>query len=247
MLVMPSDHLIANVPAFMHAVHIASASAKAGYLMTFGIKPDRPETGFGYIKNGAALAADVFRVSAFVEKPDIITAKHYVSTGEFHWNAGIFLFTAGSYLNELRRLAPDIFVSAETAMASAGRVGSIVRPGRTAMETCRAQSIDKAVLEHSERVAVVPIEVGWSDVGTFDSLYAVGAQDRLANVSQGPTLPLDTTGCLLLSNGPLITTVGVSDLVVIATPDAILIVRRGETERVRELIDQLEVNAPGAL
>jgi mannose-1-phosphate guanylyltransferase/mannose-1-phosphate guanylyltransferase/mannose-6-phosphate isomerase len=93
----------------------------------------------------------------------------------------------------------------------------------------------------------VPIEVGWSDVGTFDSLYAVGAQDRLANVSQGPTLPLDTTGCLLLSNGPLITTVGVSDLVVIATPDAILIVRRGETERVRELIDQLEVKAPGAL
>lgn len=240
LLVMPSDHLIADGDAFVAAVKRGLPAAQDGWLVTFGIHPETPETGYGYIRRAEALAPGLFRAERFVEKPDRETAQRYVDEGCYDWNGGIFLFRADALLAELARQAPDILDPVRRAVAEAKRDGNGLRPESGAFAAARAQSIDHAVMEGAERVAVVPVQMGWSDVGSWDALYEAGEADAEGNVAAGEVTALDTRGCLLRSDGPRVVAIGVEDLVVVATADAVLVVPRGQTQRVREAVERLK-------
>jgi len=239
LLVMPSDHDIADVGAFLQAVGTAAPLAQKGWLVTFGIRPDRPETGYGYIRRGADVAPGAFAAERFIEKPDRDTAAAFIADGSYDWNGGIFLFRADAVLAALEGHAPDIANSVREAVRRARRDGSQVAPDAEAFGRVRSQSIDHAVMEKAERIAVVPVEMGWSDVGSWDALYEAGEPDADGNVTSGEVTALDTRGCLLRSNGLRIVTIGVEDLVVVATADAVLVVPRGQSQRVREAVARL--------
>jgi mannose-1-phosphate guanylyltransferase/mannose-1-phosphate guanylyltransferase/mannose-6-phosphate isomerase len=223
LLVMPSDHLIADEAAFGRAVATAAPLAGEGWLVTFGIAPERAETGYGYIRRGEALAEGAFRAAAFTEKPDRATAEAWLAEGGWDWNAGIFLFGRAALLDALREHAPDVLAAVEGAF-----------------ETAPAVSIDKAVMEKAARVAVVPAAMGWSDVGSWEALHALGPVDGNGNLLAGDVVAPDSRGCLVRSEGPVVVALGVEDLVVVATERAVLVVPRGQSQRVREAIDALE-------
>jgi mannose-1-phosphate guanylyltransferase len=240
LLVMPSDHVIADVGAFRAAVRLAMAPAQAGRLVTFGITPDRAETGYGYIERGPPLGAGVFEAQRFVEKPDGATAQAYVNSGRFDWNAGIFLLRASVLLAAMAVHAPAI--AEAVAAAWKGRsepAGTMITPDPAAWARCPAQSIDYAVMETAKGVAVVPVAMGWSDVGSWDALADLARPDDAGVVAVGDVLAFDAANCLLRSDGPLVAAVGVRDLCIIATPDAVLIVPRGRAQEVRRVVEAL--------
>jgi len=239
MLVMPSDHLVGDVGAFLDAVQTAASLAQAGWLVTFGVRPTRPETGYGYVGRGDEIEAGAFRVDRFVEKPDLLTANSYVADGRYDWNAGIFMFRAGTYLEELQRHAADIAQSVEAAMDQSVREGITICPNAKLFEAVRSMSIDYAVMERAARVAVVPVEMAWSDLGSWQALYEASEKDAQGNVIQGPTEIIDSINCLIWSEGPLVTAVGVQDVAIIATGDAVLVIPRKDSQRVGELVNLL--------
>lgn len=247
MLVMPSDHLIADAAAFRAAVRAGSAAARKGWLVTFGIHPEFAETGYGYIQRAEAIEPGVYRAERFVEKPDRATAERYVSEGCYDWNGGIFLFRADAMRAALARHAPDILGPVEQALAAAERGGIRLTPEPGAFARARAESIDHAVMEKAERVGVVPVQMGWSDVGSWDALYGVGPADADGNVLRGQIETLDTRGTLVATEGPVVVTIGVEDLIVVATGDAVLVARRGESQRVKEAIERLRARTPPSL
>lgn len=234
LLVMPSDHVIADPSAFQAAIDRAAAAAADGWLMTFGIAPDRAETGYGYIRRGAAIGAGAFAVERFVEKPDSATAAAYLAEGGYDWNGGIFLFRADALLAGLERHAGDILAATRQALDAGQRQGRRITPDPALFAAVRAQSIDHALMEVADRVGIVPVAMGWSDLGSWDALYALGGKDEAGNAHSGPVRLIDTSGVLAHSTGPRIVTIGVSDLIVVATGDTILILPRGESQRVRE-------------
>ncbi len=234
MLVMPSDHVIVDITAFHAAIDRARPLATQGWLVTFGIEPDAPETGYGYIALGEAIADGVFRVARFVEKPDEARARDMLAQGGHAWNAGIFLFSARAYLDALAQHQPDMLDQARKAMADATRDGDGIAPGSEAFAACPSDSIDYAVMERAERVACVPVSMGWSDVGSWDALHALGAKDEGGNALSGPAYPIDARGNFIFSEGPAVTLVGVEDLIVIATADQILVLPRGASQDVRK-------------
>lgn len=240
LLVMPSDHVIADVGAFLAAVERAVPLVEEGWLVTFGIKAEAPETGYGYIRRGAMLAPGVHRVERFVEKPDLQTAEAYVADGNYSWNGGIFLFEAGAFLDALRRHEPEILDAVSLAMASAAREGRRLSPDPVAFGASPSDSIDYAVMEKAEKVAVVPVEMGWSDVGSWDALHALAPKDASENARHGEVISIDTSGCLIRSDGPLVAAVGVQDLIVIATNDAVLILPRGASQEVKRAVEMLK-------
>ncbi len=240
LLVMPSDHVIADVAAFLEAIAAARAAVEAGWLATFGIAPDRAEIGYGYIRRGAPLVPGVFRVDRFVEKPDRATAQAYLAEGDYAWNGGIFLFSAGSYIAALEAHAPGIADAARAAVAGGAREGARLHPDPLAFGRSPSDSIDYAVMEKAERVAVVPVEMGWSDVGSWDALHEIAVKDASDNAHHGEVVAIDTSGCLIRSEGPLVAAVGVRDLIVVATPDAVLILPRGSSQDVKRAIEQLK-------
>jgi len=223
LLVLPSDHLIADVRGFQDAVRRGLPLAQDGWIVTFGMKAERAETGYGYIERGAALADGVFAAARFVEKPDAASAQGFVAGGRHDWNAGIFLMRAGTYLDALEAHAPQIFESVT----------------RGAFAASPAQSIDYAVMEKADKVAVVPAAIGWSDIGSFSALHAVSDKDEDGNAVAGPALAIDARGCLIRSEGPLIAAIGVEDLAIVATRDAVLVVPRSQSQRVREAVEAL--------
>lgn len=240
MLVMPSDHVIADRPAFIAAVQKAAALAADDWLVTFGIEPDAPETGYGYIEQSDALADLGYRVGRFVEKPDRATAESFLSQGGYHWNGGIFLFSAGGYLDALTRHAPDVAAAARAAFESGVQDGSHFRPEAHSFDQCPSISIDYAVMEKAERVAMVPVSMGWSDVGSWDALHEISEKDESGNALSGDTLAIDTANSLIRSDGPKVTTIGVDNLIVVATADAVLVMPRGESQRVKEIVETLK-------
>lgn len=248
LLVMPSDHVVADVPAFHAAIARAVPAAREGALVTFGIAPDRPETGYGYIERGPAAGEGVFRARRFVEKPDAATAAAYLASGRFDWNAGIFLFRASALLDALGTHAADIAgaVAAAWASRSTGEDGTIM-PGAQAWATCPARSIDYAVMEQAADVRVVPVAMGWSDVGAWDALAALTAPDAGGNAISGDVVALDAQGCLLRSEGPLVAAIGVTDLCVVATPDAVLVIPRDRAQEVRRIVEELKLTGRSAL
>ena len=240
LLVMPSDHVIADPQGFRDVVDAAAPLAAAGWLVTFGITPTGPETGFGYIKRGAALAPGVQRVERFVEKPDAETAARYLAEGDYSWNGGIFLFAASTFLAELERHEPKMTECARLAMTGARREGQRLYPDAAAFAASPSESIDYAVMERAERVAVAPVDIGWSDLGSWDALHAIAEQDEGGNVHHGEIVAIDIEGCLIRSDGPLVAAVGVKDLIVIATADAVLILPRGSSQEVKRAVEALK-------
>jgi mannose-1-phosphate guanylyltransferase/mannose-1-phosphate guanylyltransferase/mannose-6-phosphate isomerase len=238
LLVMPSDHVVREIPAFLAAVAAAKPLAGQDWLVTFGIRATRAETGFGYIRHGEALGPQAYRVERFVEKPDSATAQLYLDEGRYAWNGGIFMFRAGRYLDALRTLAPDVLDAASDALAGRVETEGAVRPDPDRFARSPSVSIDYAVMEKDRRVAVVPVEMGWSDIGSWDALHALREHDSRGNVSTGPATLIDSDNCLIHSAGRRVVTVGVSDLIVLVGDDEVVVLRRGQSQRVKEAAER---------
>ena len=238
LLVMPSDHVIADVAAFQTAIAAALPLVEDGWLATFGITPDAPETGYGWIAVGDELADGVHRVARFVEKPPLAEAQRMLDDGGFAWNGGIFLFRADAYLAALAQHAPDMLRDCRIAVAQARREGSRLLPDAAAFAACPADSIDYAVMEKADQVAVAPVAMGWSDIGSWDALHALTA-DAAGNAHEGDIVALDTNGTLVRSDGVRIRMVGVSDLIVVAAGNEVLILPRGRSQEVKALLAAL--------
>ncbi len=246
-LVMPSDHVIEDEGAFRAAIEAALPAAMSGALALFGIRPTRPETGYGYIRVGEPLAPEtgVRKAAAFVEKPDADTASRYVRDG-YLWNSGIFLLPAAGVLDALSKYAPEVRSAAERAVATAAADLDFMRLGEAAFSAAPSTSIDRAVMERTDRAAVLPVDFAWSDAGTWTGLWDLAAHDAAGNVAIGEVLTVDTTGSYVRSEGPLVTTLGVKDLVVVATADAVLVAAKGADQRVSEIVETLKKNGSGA-
>ena len=241
-LLVPSDHVIRDVAAFKKAVDAALPAARAGALVTFGIKPSAPETGYGYIARGEALsgAPGCFRVERFVEKPDRPTAERYLASGKHFWNSGMFLFSAKTLLTEMKRLEPAMLAACEAAVAKGRGDMDFYRLDEASFESSSAQSIDYAIMEKAANAAVVPVDMGWSDVGSWQSLWDITAKNEAGNATQGDVLLERVQNSYLRSDGPLVAAVGVEDLVVVATTDAVLVAHRDATQDVKRVVDELE-------
>lgn len=240
LLVLPSDHLVTEPERFREAVRRAWAFAMDGWIVTFGMKPERAETGYGYIERGAALDEGIHHAVRFVEKPDAATAGRYAASGRYDWNGGIFMMRAGTYLAELSKHAPKIAKAAKAAMAGAVRKGRRLLPDAAAFAESPSESIDYAVMEKADKIAVVPVAIGWSDVGSWEALIERLECDEQGNVLTGDVLEMGTKNCLIRSEGPLVAAIGIEDLVVIATADAVLIVPRAQSQRVKDVVEALK-------
>ena len=241
-LVLPSDHVIEKADAFMAAVATAAEAATQGALVTFGITPSGPETGFGYIERGEALDGldGAFSVARFVEKPDRETAEGYLAAGTYAWNSGMFLFAAGRYLEELERLEPDMVAACRDAVEKGQRDPDFIRLDGDAFDQARSVSIDYAVMEHTKDAAVVPADIGWNDVGAWSALWDIGQKDADGNVTQGDVVAEATTGSYLRTDGPMIAAVGVEDMVVVATDDAVMVAPKERAQEVKRITDALK-------
>ena len=241
MLLLASDHAIADVAAFHAAVERAAAAGRAGFLVSLGITPDRPETGYGYIATGKPVKGceGAFTIARFVEKPDAAAAERYVASGEYFWNASIFLFPVKGYLAELERLRPEMLAACRKALAEARADADFVRLDKAAFTGCPSDSIDYAVMEHTTRAAVVPVAMGWSDLGSWDALWDMGAKDERGNALAGNVVAEATRNCYLRSEAGLVAAIGVEDLVVVATDDAVMVAPRNRTQEVKQLVGRL--------
>jgi mannose-1-phosphate guanylyltransferase/mannose-6-phosphate isomerase len=242
MLLMPADHIVRNRAAFRQAVVTAEAAAATNHLVTFGIKPDAPETGYGYIRRGAALKhlSGSFAVARFVEKPDAATAKAYVESGDYDWNSGMFVFKAGVFLAELERLEPELLAHCRAALDQGKKDMDFFRLEALSFAQARSISIDYAVMERTDKAAVVPVDMGWSDIGSWESLWTAAPRDDQGNAIKGDVLHHDTRNSYLRSEGPLVAAVGVEDIVVVATQDAVLVSRKDASQDVKRIVEQLE-------
>jgi mannose-1-phosphate guanylyltransferase / mannose-6-phosphate isomerase len=244
LLVLPADHVIRDAAAFRSAVQVAAASAAAGSLATFGVVPQSPETGYGYIRRGAAAGA-AFGIAQFVEKPDAARAAEFLASGDYYWNSGMFLFGAGRYLAELARHAPDIAAACEQAFEGATHDLDFTRVEAKAFAACRSESIDYAVMEKTEQAVVVPLDAGWSDVGSWSSLQAACEADADGNVLQGDVIAEDTSGCYVHAESRLVATVGLRDHVVVETKDAVLVAPRDKAQDVKSLVNRIKATGRG--
>jgi mannose-1-phosphate guanylyltransferase / mannose-6-phosphate isomerase len=239
LLVLPADHVIRDVPAFQRAVRVALTAAEAGQLATFGIVASAPETGYGYMQRGASNGA-AFRIARFVEKPDPEKAREFVKSGDYYWNSGMFVFRARRYLQELQRLQPEMARICEAAFASAKADLDFTRIDATVFEACPADSIDYAVMEKTADAVVVPLDAGWSDVGSWSSLHEASDADAHGNVAHGDVISEDTHGSYLYAESRLVAAVGLKDHVVVETKDAVLVAPKNRVQDVKKLVLQLK-------
>jgi mannose-1-phosphate guanylyltransferase/mannose-6-phosphate isomerase len=245
LLVMPADHVLADIPAFQRAVTRGVSLVQAGKLVTFGIVPTTAETGYGYIRKGQPLddsagPEGACAVSAFVEKPDLERAQEYLRSGDYLWNSGMFMMLASAWLAEIKRHRPDILAACTEAWQRGRRDVDFYRVDRDAFERCPADSIDYAVMENTDRAAVVPLDAGWSDVGSWSSLWNASSRDVHGNSIRGDVLALDTHDALLISDHRLLVTLGVRDLVVVDTADAVLVAHRDHAQSVKDVVQRLK-------
>lgn len=242
LLILPADHVIADVPAFQAAIAKAKTLAQQGNLVTFGIVPTEAETGYGYIKAGPTFKEDSFIVAAFVEKPDFPTAQSYVHSGDYYWNSGMFAFTSGRYLQELEKFRPDILNACRKALSGAQRDVDFLRLDSDAFLQCPSDSIDYAVMERTDQAVVIPLDAGWNDVGSWSALWDVTSKDEHGNAISGDVLTLDTENSFLHAGSKLIATVGIQNLVVIDTDDAVMIATKDRVQDVKKIVDQLKAD-----
>jgi len=247
LVIMPADHVIQDEAAFRAAVAVALPLADAGRLVTFGICPTAPETGYGYIRVGEPLGEGASLVEQFVEKPDQATAQGYLDSGRYFWNGGIFVIKASVWLAKVAQCRPDILAACEVAFAGRQQDMDFVRPDQAAFAACPSESIDYAVMEpltapgrNTGEVAVVPLDARWSDVGAWSALWEIGDKDAAGNVFKGDVLAVDTADSLVLTSGRLVATVGLRDVVVVETDDAILVADRRQIQKVKDVVGQLK-------
>ena len=242
LLVLPSDHAIQHRAAFLAGVDRAASAARAGALITFGVTPDRPETGYGYIRRGSPWpkVEGCFAVAQFVEKPDRPRAQAMLAAGDHYWNSGMFLFPAKLVLEELGRREPAMVESCKLALAEAAEDLDFLRLERAAFTAARSVSIDYAVMEHTKSAAVVPVTIGWSDMGTFDALWHAGGKDAAGNVAIGDVVTEEVRGSYLRADHGLVTALGIEDLVIVATADAVLVTPRARAQDLKQLVQRLE-------
>ncbi|MDV3505448.1 mannose-1-phosphate guanylyltransferase/mannose-6-phosphate isomerase [Marinobacter sp. M-5] len=244
LLVMPSDHVLKNLTAFREAVAKGAEAARAGKLVTFGVVPSAPHTGYGYIKAGGRHSG-YQDVAAFVEKPDEVTAERYLAEGDYFWNSGMFLFRADRYLQELEAHNPAMLNACRDAWEQKTADLDFTRVGKTAFESCPDDSIDYAVMEKTRDAVVVPLDAGWSDVGSWSALWEIQPQDENGNVCRGDVITEDVSGSYIHSEGRLIAALGVSDHVIVETDDVVLVADRRRVQDVKKLVAQ--VKAQGRL
>lgn len=238
-LLLPADHVILDAQAFADAVAVGKRSAADGKLVTFGIKPSAPETGYGYIKGGVA-SGDALAVDRFVEKPDAATAAEYIASGDYFWNSGMFLFKADVYLAELERTAPAIYSTVREAFEKCERDLDFLRVDNETFSACPEDSIDYAVMEHTDNAVVIPVDCGWSDVGSWSSLWEVGHKDDGQNVTHGDVVLEGVKNSLVHSESRLTAVLGLDDVIVVETADAVLVADKGEVQNIKKIVKRLK-------
>ena len=246
-LILAADHKIQDQHVFCEAINNASSLASYGKLVTFGIVPFKPETGYGYIRRGDEVPVDeqhavAFEVAQFVEKPNLETAQAYVASGEYYWNSGMFLFRAGRYLEELKKYRPDILDACEKAMSAVDPDLDFIRVDEEAFLACPEESVDYAVMERTADAVVVPMDAGWSDVGSWSSLWEISAHTAEGNVCHGDVINHKTENSYVYAESGLVTTVGVKDLVVVQTKDAVLFADRNAVQDVKKVVEQIKAD-----
>ena len=240
LLVLPADHVIRQVEAFCEAVERGLPFAQDGQLVTFGIVPTSAETGYGYLKRGEELAPNAFTLAQFVEKPDLATAEGYLDSGEYCWNSGMFLFSAQAYLDELGKYQPAMLAACREAMAATQTDIDFLRVDPKAFAACPADSIDYAVMEHTDRAVMVSLDCGWSDVGSWSALWDVADKDAQNNYIHGDVLVEDVKNSYLRSQGRLLAAVGVDNLVIVETPDAVMVADKNRVQDVKAIVNKLK-------
>lgn len=240
LLVLPSDHLLQDAKAFSDGVTKAVALAREGFIVTFGITPNSPKTGFGYIKQGDVLGIEGFKVARFVEKPDEATASAMLMDGGYSWNSGMFLFRASVYLRELQNFAPEIYTQCHKAWEQHQKEGAFISPGKDAFINSPADSIDYAVMEHTRLAAVCPLATNWNDLGSWEAFYQVGRKDDDGNVCTGDIVQENAHDCYLHGTHRLIAAIDVHDLAIIETQDSILVTPRASVQSVKHIVARLK-------
>ncbi len=243
MLVLPSDHVIGDEKAFLEKVDIAAAAAREGHLVTFGITPEYAETGYGYIHQGQKLnglldGLGIHKINRFVEKPDIVTATGYMESGEYSWNSGMFMFSVESFVAEINAYQPALLSQVTQSLARAERTSDFIRLDEVSFAGCESISVDYAVMEHTEKGAVVPLACGWSDAGAWDALWRIGAKDENGNVARGNVYARESENSYFHQfDGPTVAALGVEDLVVVSTRDMVLVAKKDRAQDVKKLME----------
>jgi len=243
LLVLAADHVIQDVERFQQSIESAIPYAVQGKLVTFGIVPSSPETGYGYIRRSPVPHEEpnsVFSVEEFVEKPDKITAEEYLRSGDFYWNSGMFLFRASRYLDELKEHRPDILAACESAISGASKDVDFVRPDSEAFLACPDESIDYAVMEKTSHGIVVPMDCGWSDVGSWSAIWDIAEKDDFGNAFKGDVVMHDTSDSYIHSDGKLIAAVGIKNMVIVESDDAIMIADKDRVQEVKKIVERLK-------
>lgn len=240
LLVLAADHVIQNIDAFEKAISNAIVLAKQNYLVTLGILPTAPETGYGYIEQGNLLADDSYQVKQFIEKPDIEKAKHYLKTGNYYWNSGMFVFSARTYLAELEKYQPAIYQCCQKAMQSTTIDFDFTRVDKSIFAECPSDSIDYAVMEKTDKAVMVTLDAGWSDIGSWSALWDTLDKDCNGNSVQGDVLLEQTKNSLIYASDRLVTTIGLEDMIVVETKDAILVATKDKIQQVKSIVNTLQ-------
>lgn len=243
LLVLAADHLIQDAQAFQASIQTALPLAEAGKLVTFGIVPTHPETGYGYIEKGDDVGSGGFTVSRFVEKPDLRTAQDYLASGSYFWNSGMFMFRASRYLEELAHFRPDIFAACREALAGGSQDRLFTRVDQAAFAACPEDSIDYAVMEKTADAVMVPLDAGWSDIGSWSALWDVSDKDEQGNVFKGDVLDQQSRNTYVNADNRLVATVGVNDLVIVETKDAVLVAHKDHVQDVKKIVEQLKTDS----
>jgi mannose-1-phosphate guanylyltransferase len=238
MLVVPSDHNIKNKEKFNKAVKQAQILAESEFLVTFGVVPTHPETGYGYIKKGSKLE-NGFNIDAFIEKPNQESARKYINSGEYLWNSGIFAFKASTYLSELKKYSPKVYAHCESALDGYVKDIDFVRVDESFFKNCENISIDYAVMEKTKKSVVVPLDAGWSDLGSWNSIFDLSDKDQQGNVRIGDIFSINCSNNYLRSESRLVATLGIDDLIIVETKDAVLVANKNDSQRVKDLVDHL--------
>lgn len=242
LLVLPADHVIGNVTAFHDAVRNGYEAAKDDRLVTFGVVPTSPETGYGYIKSGDNLGYNnVFAVEKFVEKPDLATAESYLKEGSYYWNSGMFMLKASVFLDELKRYNPDIFDYSSKSWKNAVIDMDFMRLDKEMFEACPSDSIDYAVMEKTDKAAVIPVDMSWNDIGSWSALWEVGESDEQGNVTYGDVIHEGSVDTFVHADSRLVTTVGLKDHIIVETADAVLVAHRDKAQDVKNIVEKLKL------
>ena len=239
LLVLPADHTLSDLPAFQASIRLAVEAAEGGKLVAFGIVARSPETGYGYIRRGAG-TGPVAPIARFVEKPDLKRAQEFVASGEYFWNSGMFLFGARRYLDELSRYAPDIAETCARASATAVRDKDFTRVDGAVFAACRSESVDYAVMEKTRDAVMVPLDAGWNDVGSWAALHEVLPADEHGNVTRGDVLLEDTSGCYVHADSRLVAALGLHDVVIVETADAVMVAPKNKVQDVKKLVARIK-------